>query len=126
MEPPDPCPACLAAGAYAAAARGERQPARLSAGAVIPFPERAHAPSASTETAPPLASPAVTELPQLQEHGARVRTLADLREDRKSTRLNSSHGYISYAVFCLKKKKKQQKHNTLCQSQSYYNIIIPW
>src|SRR2546422_3846826 len=29
------------------------------------------------------------------------------REDRKSTRLNSSHGYISYAVFCLKKKKQQ-------------------
>src|SRR2546422_2062087 len=28
-----------------------------------------------------------------------------LRADRKSTRLNSSHGYISYAVFCLKKKK---------------------
>src|SRR2546422_1950351 len=27
-------------------------------------------------------------------------------EDRKSTRLNSSHGYISYAVFCLKKKRK--------------------
>src|SRR2546422_3725532 len=29
--------------------------------------------------------------------------------DRKSTRLNSSHGYISYAVFCLKKKKKKGK-----------------
>jgi len=29
------------------------------------------------------------------------------RIDRKSTRLNSSHGYTSYAVFCLKKKKKQ-------------------
>src|SRR2546422_3034451 len=29
-----------------------------------------------------------------------------IAEDRKSTRLNSSHGYISYAVFCLKKKKK--------------------
>src|SRR2546422_1887529 len=28
------------------------------------------------------------------------------KRDRKSTRLNSSHGYISYAVFCLKKKKK--------------------
>src|SRR2546422_6626347 len=28
--------------------------------------------------------------------------------DRKSTRLNSSHGYISYAVFCLKKKKRQK------------------
>src|SRR2546422_4204585 len=37
------------------------------------------------------------------------------RSDRKSTRLNSSHGYISYAVFCLKKKKKKpdgvQTHN---------------
>src|SRR2546422_2523297 len=32
----------------------------------------------------------------------------DHREDRKSTRLNSSHGYISYAVFCLKKKKKKR------------------
>src|SRR2546422_6700043 len=31
--------------------------------------------------------------------------------DRKSTRLNSSHGYISYAVFCLKKKKKKKKKN---------------
>src|SRR2546422_1739689 len=30
------------------------------------------------------------------------------RADRKSTRLNSSHGYISYAVFCLKKKKKKR------------------
>src|SRR2546422_4372244 len=29
-------------------------------------------------------------------------------QDRKSTRLNSSHGYISYAVFCLKKKRKDQ------------------
>src|SRR3712207_7537813 len=31
--------------------------------------------------------------------------------DRKSTRLNSSHANISYAVFCLKKKKKMTKHN---------------
>src|SRR2546422_7104299 len=30
--------------------------------------------------------------------------------DRKSTRLNSSHGYISYAVFCLKKKNKEINH----------------
>src|SRR2546422_7368122 len=34
------------------------------------------------------------------------------RRDRKSTRLNSSHGYISYAVFCLKKKKKTQTEHT--------------
>src|SRR5690242_21173302 len=32
------------------------------------------------------------------------------RQDRKSTRLNSSHMSISYAVFCLKKKKKKNKH----------------
>src|SRR2546429_3664967 len=33
-----------------------------------------------------------------------------LPRDRKSTRLNSSHGYISYAVFCLKKKKPNNSH----------------
>src|SRR2546422_3757873 len=33
--------------------------------------------------------------------------------DRKSTRLNSSHGYISYAVFCLKKKKKNIYTNNI-------------
>src|SRR2546429_1084456 len=32
-------------------------------------------------------------------------------KDRKSTRLNSSHGYISYAVFCLKKKKENEYHH---------------
>src|SRR5438034_4867194 len=35
-----------------------------------------------------------------------------LREDRKSTRLNSSHTVISYAVFCLKKKKKRRQKQT--------------
>src|SRR2546422_8008998 len=35
------------------------------------------------------------------------RKAALVLRDRKSTRLNSSHGYISYAVFCLKKKKKK-------------------
>src|SRR3712207_8358501 len=46
-------------------------------------------------------------------HPEDLRTLADLarfpfttKQDRKSTRLNSSHANISYAVFCLKKKKK--------------------
>src|SRR2546422_5112338 len=39
------------------------------------------------------------------------RRLTDFVLDRKSTRLNSSHGYISYAVFCLKKKKKTQLHS---------------
>src|SRR2546429_1475875 len=35
----------------------------------------------------------------------RLGRVASVDQDRKSTRLNSSHGYISYAVFCLKKKK---------------------
>src|SRR2546422_6922804 len=35
-----------------------------------------------------------------------------LKTDRKSTRLNSSHGYISYAVFCLKKKKRKHEAKT--------------
>src|SRR2546427_6995775 len=35
--------------------------------------------------------------------------------DRKSTRLNSSHSQISYAVFCLKKKKKQKKVDSCLQ-----------
>src|SRR2546429_6068265 len=39
--------------------------------------------------------------------------------DRKSTRLNSSHGYISYAVFCLKKKKKK-KENTHSRLEHIY------
>src|SRR2546422_6972381 len=40
-------------------------------------------------------------------------TAAGYRADRKSTRLNSSHGYISYAVFCLKKKKQNERSNQL-------------
>src|SRR2546427_3363326 len=38
------------------------------------------------------------------------RVRAALRGDRKSTRLNSSHSQISYAVFCLKKKKKKKEN----------------
>src|SRR5947208_7985619 len=41
-------------------------------------------------------------------HEAGARDEPGLRGDRKSTRLNSSHQIISYAVFCLKKKKKKQ------------------
>src|SRR2546429_3972255 len=45
--------------------------------------------------------------PRCRESASR-RSRANALADRKSTRLNSSHGYISYAVFCLKKKKKTQ------------------
>src|SRR5947209_17918235 len=47
-------------------------------------------------------------LEHLQQHFARGAT-----GDRKSTRLNSSHANISYAVFCLKKKKKNQMYYIL-------------
>src|SRR3712207_6964269 len=50
-------------------------------------------------------------------HQANVGTLATLlgpgdTVDRKSTRLNSSHANISYAVFCLKKKNKKKRHTS--------------
>src|SRR2546430_5316306 len=41
-----------------------------------------------------------------------IRLVAGCDGDRKSTRLNSSHSQISYAVFCLKKKKKKRPHLT--------------
>src|ERR1035441_10824545 len=50
------------------------------------------------------------------ERGSPVRS----RLDRKSTRLNSSHLGISYAVFCLKKKKKQNRRN---RSAMYGNRV---
>src|SRR2546422_6876933 len=40
------------------------------------------------------------------------------RTDRKSTRLNSSHGYISYAVFCLKKKKKTKRYVNIATNRT--------
>src|SRR5205809_4893909 len=50
--------------------------------------------------------------------------------DRKSTRLNSSHGYISYAVFCLKKKKKKKNKNTTYKKTTYrlttHNTTYTW
>src|SRR2546422_6980974 len=50
----------------------------------------------------------VHNAPELLSSEAMAQLVTRVRpdyEDRKSTRLNSSHGYISYAVFCLKKKK---------------------
>src|SRR5438105_12381346 len=56
----------------------------------------------------------VLELPRVDRREAHIELahVADLApqlRDRKSTRLNSSHEWISYAVFCLKKKKKQKE-----------------
>src|SRR2546422_2050918 len=62
-----------------------------------------------------------------QQGGAPRRLAVETRpparagQDRKSTRLNSSHGYISYAVFCLKKKKQNvsPQPSVCCSNRSY-------
>src|SRR2546430_8353679 len=45
-------------------------------------------------------------------------------QDRKSTRLNSSHSQISYAVFCLKKKKKHEIQNTTANDENTFHQSI--
>src|SRR2546430_8361180 len=45
-------------------------------------------------------------------------------QDRKSTRLNSSHSQISYAVFCLKKKKKQSEYSYADADSHQTNLIV--
>src|SRR2546429_6161319 len=56
-----------------------------------------------------LERPGAHALHQQDGRAPGVRELRDLSRDRKSTRLNSSHGYISYAVFCLKKKTRHRQ-----------------
>src|SRR3712207_7279872 len=51
------------------------------------------------------AEPAAAEVADARREFERPADVRDLDQDRKSTRLNSSHANISYAVFCLKKKK---------------------
>src|SRR2546427_2708559 len=46
------------------------------------------------------------------------------REDRKSTRLNSSHSQISYAVFCLKKKTAQDNHKSTATEPVAINRLL--
>src|SRR2546426_4344449 len=68
--------------------------------------------------------PAVTVGPLVEGAAYEIRfTVAPKVSDRKSTRLNSSHLVISYAVFCLKKKKKQLLPQT---TQPTTNISTLW
>src|SRR2546422_8567963 len=67
--------------------------------------------------------------PGIREHAARPVCIAGERQrlDRKSTRLNSSHGYISYAVFCLKKKKKRTEYAVIFSiSTLAYGVAFPF
>src|SRR2546430_6452230 len=56
--------------------------------------------------------PRAGEVIVLEDAGEHVVPIVNRGLDRKSTRLNSSHSQISYAVFCLKKKKKTTNHST--------------
>src|SRR5438270_8458757 len=56
--------------------------------------------------------------------GPAARTLFKAIEDRKSTRLNSSHSQISYAVFCLKKKKQNKNNNEQLVSNAPTDVDI--
>src|SRR2546430_4153343 len=60
---------------------------------------------------------------QVMEIGERDGLFARSPADRKSTRLNSSHSQISYAVFCLKKKKKDITQPTSVQSHEATSTI---
>src|SRR3712207_8953240 len=57
---------------------------------------------------------------ELRRPGAAARAARLQPEDRKSTRLNSSHANISYAVFCLKKKKKNYSKHSYALRKSYH------
>src|SRR5690625_5846468 len=87
---------------------------RCSAGEVAPLHLRLGQPGAPDLEHPhrhvhhrPLAGPLAELLDRLAAH-----PVAEDDRDRKSTRLNSSHVAISYAVFCLKKKRKQATPRT--------------
>src|SRR2546422_7644228 len=56
--------------------------------------------------------------PRAASRAQRDRSARCTRGDRKSTRLNSSHGYISYAVFCLKKKKKKKTSLLMIENET--------
>src|SRR2546427_6747478 len=68
------------------------------------YPELMTEPLSETD-AGTISKDALTRL----EEFAKRKTVLAIGPDRKSTRLNSSHSQISYAVFCLKKKKKKRK-----------------
>src|SRR2546426_7888550 len=64
-----------------------------------------------SNTTPEIRVPAYLLIPKQGKLPAPATCLVWESADRKSTRLNSSHLVISYAVFCLKKKKKKQKQH---------------
>src|SRR3712207_8197295 len=74
----------------------------------------------------PLFQPGLEGRPAFSLRDLRERPVGQGRRrlDRKSTRLNSSHANISYAVFCLKKKKKMKENNRSSTHMTYRHANI--
>src|SRR5437667_4820483 len=92
----------------AVACGGEKKADASQAQAATP------APAAATPAAPAAPAAAVVEV-KMTGNGTTKAAFEPATLDRKSTRLNSSHITISYAVFCLKKKKTGEKGRTTAQ-----------
>src|SRR2546428_3218747 len=103
MTPPYAMPKTTAAAKKLQASRVKRYEKTIAAWRARPATRVRLAPKRSARRPEPI-RPAIDESPETD------------RLDRKSTRLNSSHDQISYAVFCLKKK-----NNTHCRDNAY-----PW
>src|SRR5207244_12669020 len=95
-----------------------------------PSPGHPHQHSFPTRRSSDLRGHALRPAPtpgEAREQAARARARehgGDRARDRKSTRLNSSHQIISYAVFCLKKKKKKRKHTTQITRTNKHNVNL--
>src|SRR5690348_14030915 len=87
--------------------------ARIKGGLAVDIGVRAFLPGSQIDVRP------VRNLDALRGQELRMRVI----KDRKSTRLNSSHPSISYAVFCLKKKKKKQHTTQLHSYTTSHNTI---
>src|SRR5436189_2570372 len=90
--------------------------ARDALSSAMPLKKRLIAKEASepVTSSAPVASPSAAKRTKLPV----TRTRDPAWPDRKSTRLNSSHRCISYAVFCLKKKKKKYKNEAYMNAQA--------
>src|SRR2546429_7859581 len=78
----------------------------LSLHDALPISHRVHERIGVTVDVRQLVAPEIDGVGIEHPGAAEELRVVHLEGDRKSTRLNSSHGYISYAVFCLKKKKQ--------------------
>src|SRR5262245_65044479 len=96
---------CLAAAAAATEASGGRVIKTIGDEVMSIFPEPDAAASAAADM-----QTRIDTLPEVA--GTKLGVRIGFHQDRKSTRLNSSHLGISYAVFCLKKKNKDHHHKT--------------